>query len=60
VQALRVARVAVALDRGLENGALPADFKPLTLNVEQGFPVLAVFAGPDKASIHRWPNVSQD
>lgn len=43
-------RVAVPLNRGLENGVLPADFKPMTLNGPQGFPVLAVFTSPDKAA----------
>lgn len=43
-------RVAVPLNKGLENGALPADFKPMTLNGPQGFPVLAVFTSPDKAA----------
>lgn len=43
-------RVAVPLNKGLENGVLPADFKPMTLNGPQGFPVLAVFTSPDKAA----------
>ena len=43
-------RVAVPLNKGLENGVLPADFKPMTLNAPQGFPVLAVFTSPDKAA----------
>ncbi|VXB07307.1 conserved hypothetical protein [Luteimonas sp. 9C] len=43
-------RVAVPLDKGLENGALPADFKSMTLNGPRGFPVLAVFTSPDKAA----------
>ncbi len=43
-------RVAVSLNKGLENGVLPADFKPMTLNGPQGFPVLAVFTSPDKAA----------
>ena len=43
-------RVAIPLDKGLENGALAPDFKPLTLNAEQGFPVLAVFTTPNKAA----------
>ena len=43
-------RVAVPLNRGLENDVLPADFKPMTLNGPQGFPVLAVFTSPDKAA----------
>lgn len=43
-------RVAVLLNKGLENGVLPADFKPMTLNGPQGFPVLAVFTSPDKAA----------
>jgi hypothetical protein len=49
VEALRDSRVAVPLNKGLENGALPPDFKPLTLNAEQGFPVLATFTTPDRA-----------
>lgn len=48
--ALLDSRIAVPLDRGLENGALPADFKPLTLNAQQGFPVLAVFTTREKAA----------
>jgi len=43
-------RLAVPLDKGLENGALPADFKPLTLNAQEGFPVLAVFTTPSKVT----------
>jgi hypothetical protein len=43
-------RVAIPLDKGLENGVLPAGFKPLTLNAPQGFPVLATFTTPDKAA----------
>lgn len=43
-------RVAVPLNKGLENGVLPADFKPMTLNGPEGFPVLAVFTRPDKAT----------
>lgn len=50
VAELMRSRVAVPVDKGLENGALPSDFKPLTLNGQQGFPVLAVFTTPDKAS----------
>jgi hypothetical protein len=50
VEALRDSRVAVPLNKGLENGALPPDFKPLTLNAEQGFPVLATFTTPDRAA----------
>lgn len=50
IEALMASRLAVPLDRGLENGALPADFKPLTLNAQQGFPVLAVFTTPDKVT----------
>jgi hypothetical protein len=42
-------KVAIPLDKGLEDGALPADFKPLCLNAEQGFPVVAIFTAPDKA-----------
>lgn len=50
VSTLLRARVAVPLDKGLEGGALPPDFKPMTLNGPQGFPVLAVFTRPDKAA----------
>lgn len=49
IAALLESRVAIPLDRGLENGALPPDFKPLTLNAQQGFPVLAVFTTRDRA-----------
>lgn len=49
VAALLESKVAIPLDKGLENGALPADFKPLRLNAEQGFPVVAVFTAPEKA-----------
>ena len=48
VEKLVESRVAVALNKSLENGALASDFKPLTLNAEQGFPVLATFTAPDK------------
>lgn len=48
--ALRESSVAIPVNKGLENGALPPDFKPLTLNAEQGFPVLATFTTPDKAT----------
>ena len=48
--ALLHSRIAVPLDRGLENGVLPTDFKPLTLNAQQGFPVLAVFTTREKAA----------
>jgi hypothetical protein len=50
IAALLTSRIAVPLDKGLENGELAADFKPLTLNSPQGFPVLAVFTTPDKAT----------
>ena len=50
VEALMGSRLAVPLNKGLEDGVLPADFKPLTLNAQQGFPVLAVFTTPDKAT----------
>jgi hypothetical protein len=50
VEALIESKIAIPLDKGLENGALPADFKPLTLNAQQGYPVLATFTTPDKAT----------
>lgn len=50
VSALPDSRVAVPINRGLENGELPSDFKPLTLNAQEGFPVIAVFTTPDKAA----------
>ena len=50
IEALMASRVAVPLDKGLHEGALPPDFKPLTLNAPEGFPVLAVFTSPDKAA----------
>jgi hypothetical protein len=50
VAALVESKVAIPLDKGLENGVLPADFKPLTLNAQQGYPVLATFTTPDKAT----------
>lgn len=50
VAALLGSRVAVPLNKGLEDGALPADFKPLTLNAAQGFPVLGVFTTPGKVT----------
>lgn len=50
VSALLDSRVAVPINRGLENGELPSDFKPLTLNAKEGFPVIAVFTTPDKAA----------
>ncbi len=50
IDALMASTVAVPLDKGLENGALPADFKPLTLNAPEGFPVLAVFTTPAKVT----------
>lgn len=50
VEALMASKVAVPLNKGLENGVLPADFKPLTLHAQEGFPILAVFTTPDKAA----------
>lgn len=50
IEALMASKVAIPLDKGLENGALPADFRPLTLNAPAGFPVLAVFTTPDKVT----------
>lgn len=50
VSALRRSRVAIPLNKGLQDGELAPDAKPLTLNAPQGFPVLAVFTSPDKAS----------
>lgn len=50
LSALLASRVAVPLDKGLENGQLPPGFKPLTLNSAQRFPVLAVFTAPAKAA----------
>jgi hypothetical protein len=50
VVALIESKIAIPLDKGLENGVLPADFKPLTLNAQQGYPVLATFTTPDKAT----------
>ncbi len=50
VAALVESKIAVPLDKGLENGVLPADFKPLTLNAQQGYPVLATFTTPAKAA----------
>lgn len=50
VAALIESKIAISLDKGLENGVLPADFKPLTLNAQQGYPVLATFTTPDKAA----------
>lgn len=50
VAALVESKIAIPLDKGLENGVLPADFKPLTLNAQQGYPVLATFTTPDKAT----------
>lgn len=50
VAALIESKIAIPLDKGLENGALPPDFKPLTLNAQQGYPVLATFTTPDKAT----------
>lgn len=52
VAALLESKVAIPLDKALENGTLPADFKPLRLNAEQGFPVVAVFTAPEK--VHPW------
>jgi hypothetical protein len=48
IEALLNSRVAVPLDKGLENGVLAPGFKPMTLNSPHGFPVLAVFTSPDK------------
>ena len=50
IEALMAAKLAVPLNKGLENGVLPADFKPLTLNSKRGFPVLAVFTTPSKVT----------
>ena len=48
IAALADAPVAVALDKGLEDGQLAPDFKPLILNANEGFPVIATFTTPDK------------
>lgn len=48
--ALRSAKVAVLMDRGLENGTLPPAARPLSLNSPDGYPVLAVFSSVAKAS----------
>lgn len=50
VSALLGARVAIPIDTGLENGELPSDFKPLTLNAQEGYPVIAIFTTPAKAA----------
>ena len=50
IDALMSSKLAVPLNKGLENGSLPPDFKPLTLNSPQGFPVIAVFTTPDKVT----------
>ncbi|RZA35185.1 MAG: SseB family protein [Lysobacteraceae bacterium] len=50
VQALLQSRIAVPLDRSLENGSLPKDFRPLTLNSPAGFAVVATFTTVDKAA----------
>ena len=44
------ARVAIPVDKGPEGGKLPVDSRPLTLDSDQGFPVIAVFTSPDKAT----------
>ena len=49
VGALLQSRIAVPLNRGLENGLLPKDFRPLTLNSPAGFAVLATFTTVAKA-----------
>ena len=49
VEALLQSKIAVPLNRGLENGSLPKDFRPLTLNSPAGFAVLATFTTVDKA-----------
>ena len=49
VEALLQSKIAVPLNRGLENGSLPKDFRPLTLNSPAGFAVLATFTTVEKA-----------
>jgi len=50
IEALRQSRIAIPLNKGLENGSLPKDFRPLTLNSPAGFAVLATFTTVEKAS----------
>ena len=50
IEALLAAKLAVPLNKGLENGVLPPDFKPMTLNSPQGYPVLAVFTTPQRVT----------
>ena len=48
IEALLASKLAVPLNKGLEDGVLAPDFKPMTLNSPQGYPVLAVFTTPQK------------
>lgn len=48
IEALLASKIAVPLNKGLKDGALPPDFKPMTLNSPHGYPVLAVFTTPQK------------
>ncbi len=49
IEALRQSKIAIPLNKGLEDGLLPKDFRPLTLNSPAGFPVLATFTSVEKA-----------
>ena len=49
IEALRQSRIAIPLNKGLENGSLPKDFRPLTLNSPAGFAVLATFTTVENA-----------
>jgi hypothetical protein len=49
VEALLRSKIAVPLNRALENNSLPRDFRPLTLNSPAGFAVLATFTTVAKA-----------
>jgi hypothetical protein len=49
VEALRQSKIAIPLNKGLENGSLPEDFRTLILNSPAGFAVLATFTTVEKA-----------
>ena len=50
IAALLAAKVAVLLDKGLENGELARDARPLSLDGPDGRPVIAVFTSVDKGA----------
>lgn len=50
LQALPQAKVAVLLDKALQDGRLAHDARPLVLNDREGRPVIAVFSSVDRGT----------